>query len=234
MLKIPEITTPNNQWLQTTITKHIKDKIQQFFESDEWFNELESMWFKMIEETNPKLYKKLQDLHDNPPCLGSDLWYYEEELGKPPGFEIFIYSIIQAMDFEKKCPDWNNGKEKHLEKYWTNPYNINYHEKTTYTKKELTEHYKNYDANQQDVLDQINTLPITQELQLSLKETLIQTGLWEKPLNTPKMINQYNEISKGFNQEIIRNICFDTIQQPRNVRTPIPKYDDDFYTIYLP
>ena len=229
--------TLNNNWLHTEITDNIKDTIREFFEDHEYHGFLERVWFEMIEEQNPELYQKFVDLEENPPCLGSDLWWYEENLGKPPGFEIYIFSLVQCMIEENRFPEhirWNDPKKKHLGQYWINPYEINYHEKTTYTKQELQDHYKNYDKNQQDIKDQINNLPITQELQESLKQTLILYELWEKTIETTKQIKVYNNIIEAFEQETIRNIVLDTIQQPRDVSTPIPRYDEDFFCIHLP
>ena len=233
-LQIQTPPTLNDKWLTTTLTKDISKNIREFFEDHEYHNHLENIWYEMIEETNPQLHQKFIDLNDNPPCLGSDLWWYEEKLGKPPGFEIFIHSMIRSMEFDKDHPNWNDPKKKHLGLYWTNPYEINYHEKTTYTADELKEHYKNYDKNQQDILDQINALPITQELQASIKQTLINTDLWEKSIESKEDIETYNQIIKAFNQELWKNITLDTINQPRNVHSPLPEYDENFYMISIP
>ena len=235
-MQIQTPTTPvlTEEWLHTEVTTHIKGKIRDFFEDNEYHNRLEGMWYEMIGEQNPELYKKLMDLEENPPCKRSDLWYYEEQLGKPPGFEIYIYSLVQSMELEDKYPDWNDPRKKHLGQYWINPYDINYHEKTTYTKKELEDHYKNYEKNQQDILDQINALGITQELQASLKQTLTNEGLWDKSIELKKDVEVFNAIMKLFDQELTRNITLDVIEQPREVRTPLPEYDEDFYYISIP
>lgn len=230
-LKIQTPPTLNEVWLITDLTEHIKKLINDFFEDRAYYNDLERMWFETIDK---ELYEKFEKLHEKPPCLNSDIWYYEEALGKPPGFEIFINSMVHSMEFEVKCPDWNDPRKKSNGRYWINPYSINYHKKTTYTKSELQAYYRNYETHQQNIRDQINALPITKELQASMKETLIHKGLWEHSIELKADIETFNEIIKGFDQEAFRNMTLDTIQQPREVNSIIPEFDEDFFLVHIP
>ena len=64
----------------------------------------QNMWFEQLQESkNPKdkkLVKDLEQLHDNPPCLGSDIWYYEEQLGVPSGSTLWIEEVLRSNNIE--------------------------------------------------------------------------------------------------------------------------------------
>ena len=233
-LQIPEIIQINTQWLNTTVTKQISKEIKDYFEDNEHHIWLQQEWYEHCKEFNPELYKNIGELHDNPPCLVSDLWYYEEKLGVPNGGEIHIASMVYSFQIEEKYPDWNNPKLKHLGQYWLNPYDINYHEKTSYTREELANYYKNYYKNKQDILDQINALPITQELQKALMNTLSSKSLWGKTLNTKHLVDEANKILQDLVYETWKNITLDTIQQPREIGETLKQYDENPYCISFP
>lgn len=224
--------TINEEWLNTTMIDNTKTIIRDFFENQEYFNHLEQLWFERL-ETESKLYKAIKALHDDPPCLGSDIWLYEERIGKPPGFEIFINSMVYSFEIEDQYPKWNDHRKKHLGKYWIEPYDINYHEKYTYTKEQLREHYKNYEKNQEHIRQQIRDLPITQELLASLQQSLINENLWDKIIEA-KDVETFNTILKAFSQHAHKNITLDTIKQPRKVELTLPEYDSHLFCISFP
>ena len=211
-MKIPNITALNNQWVSEMLKPYIEAEIDEIFEDHEWHMQLEGYWYEYIEKFDQDLYQKFVDLDENRPCLGSDLWYYEEQLGKPPGFEIYIFSIVRSFEIDEKYPDWNDPKKKHLGQYWTNPYEDYYHGDNNEQKKQ----------------------EIIEELTIATKGTLKKIGLWEKWLENDNDITMTNLYLNKLSLEILKNVCLDTIEKPREIGQYLTEFNGDEFYISLP
>ena len=207
-MSIAQITTTNTEWLNTTVKSQIVKDINKYFNNPGEESFLIDCWYEMIEDTNPKLSEELQELIDNPPCLGSDLWWYLEHKGQPSGSDILINSMVESYEINEKYPDWNNPKLKHLGTYWTNPY-----------KDEITIE---------------DDFPIISELLTATKNSLKENSLWEITLTTEHDINETNAILQDLYYETTKNITLDTINQPREINEILKVYPECPHFISYP